>query len=194
MTEQLNQTLTAIDAINEQDPNTLEVNGEARPKSLLYGHQMTEVLNAYWPNANEYLQIAVRAQHVKRWAIARDEYELGKKGYLAWRKALAVMHAEIVVELMEKSGYNDDEIQQTASIVRKEKLKSNADSQTLEDVACLVFLMHYFNDFATKYDDDKLVDIVQKTWRKMSEQGHEIALSLTLPAHLAAIVGKALQA
>ncbi|MFQ3276243.1 MAG: hypothetical protein ACI8SZ_000558, partial [Colwellia sp.] len=33
---------------------------------------------------------------------------------------------------------------------------------------------------------------VQLTWKKMSDQGHDIALSLTLPEHLAVIVTKAL--
>jgi hypothetical protein len=80
--------------------------------------------------------------------------------------------------------------------LRKEKLKTNNDTQTLEDVACLVFLQYYFDAFAAKYtekdNEAKIIRIVQKTWGKMSDRGHEIALSLTLPDHLAALVGKAL--
>lgn len=49
-----------------------------------------------------------------------------------------------------------------------------------EDVICLVFLEFYFEPFAKKYTEDKMIDIVQKTWRKMSEEGHEAALKLPL--------------
>ena len=97
---------------------------------------------------------------------------------------------------MQEHGYSQAQAEQTASIIRKEQLKSNIDSQTLEDVACLVFLSHYFDEFATKYleqnNEAKIIRIVQLTWKKMSEDAHNIALKLTLPEHLAAIVSKAL--
>ncbi len=95
-------------------------------------------------------------------------------------------------QLMLEHGYNEQEAEQTASIIRKEQLKKNTDSQTLEDVACLVFLQHYFDEFAAKHTEEKIIRILQLTWRKMSARGHEIALSLTLPEHLAALVNKAL--
>jgi hypothetical protein len=88
--------------------------------------------------------------------------------------------------------YSLEEAAFTASIIRKEKRKTNVESQTLEDVACLVFLQHYFNDFAAKHTDEKIIRILQKTWGKMSDKAHKIALSLTLPAHLADLVDKAL--
>ena len=97
---------------------------------------------------------------------------------------------------MLQHGYSEEQAEQTACIIRKEQLKNNTDSQTLEDVACLVFLSHYFDEFATKYleqeNEAKIIRIVQLTWKKMSQQAHEIALKLTLPEHLAAIVSKAL--
>jgi Domain of unknown function (DUF4202) len=93
---------------------------------------------------------------------------------------------------MLEHGYSEEAVETTAAIIRKEKLKSNNDSQTLEDVACLVFLQYYFDEFAAKHKEDKIIRIVQLTWRKMSAQGQEIALSLTLPPHLAQLVGKAL--
>jgi len=89
-------------------------------------------------------------------------------------------------------GYSEVAAETTAAIIRKEDLKSNSESQTLEDVACLVFLQYYFDEFAAKHKEEKIIRIVQLTWRKMSDQGHEIALSLTLPPHLAKLVGKAL--
>ncbi|MBU2869601.1 DUF4202 domain-containing protein [Colwellia sp. E2M01] len=194
--EKLNNTLAAIDNINNQDPNTINVNGENQPKELVYGQQMTDCLTQYWPDANELLQIAVRAQHIKRWQLKRSEFAEGKAGYYQWRIAQGKFHAELTASIMLEQGYSTEESEKCASILRKENLKSNPDTQTLEDVACLVFLMHYFNDFAAQYTEQdneaKIIRIVQLTWGKMSERGHEIALSLTLPDHLAALVGKAL--
>lgn len=192
MTSKLQSVLDEIDEINRQDQNQEIVDGIAQPKEFLYGQRMSECLLTYWPSSSELLQIAVRAQHVKRWHIARKEYPLGKAGYYAWRTALGVFHAETAHELMLSKGYSEQEANQTASMLKKERLKSNPDAQTLEDVACLVFLMHYFGPFAEKHSDEKIISIVQKTWKKMSDQAKDIALSLTLPPHLGKLVAQAL--
>lgn len=196
MTTQLDAVLSAIDTINKEDPNITTINGKPLPKELVYGQYMTDCLNQFWPDANEYLQIAVRAQHIKRWHLKRSEFPEGKQGYLTWRKELGKFHAETAKQLMLENNYSEDDAEKTACIIRKEKLKSNADSQALEDVACLVFLQYYFDEFAAKYteknNEAKIIRIVQLTWKKMSEQGHNIALSLTLPPHLGELVKKAL--
>lgn len=192
---QCQQVLEAVDQINQKDPNQTIVNDESYPKELLYGRRMSECLNQYWPYANELLQIAVRAQHIKRWHLARSSYPEGKQGYLTWRKELGQFHASTTKQLMLENGYDEQQSERTACIIRKEKLKKDTDAQTLEDVACLVFLQYYFDEFAAKYTDNeaKIVRIVKLTWKKMSDRGHEIALSLTLPEHLAVLVDKALQ-
>lgn len=189
---QLQKVLHAIDAINSADINLTFVDGISHPKELLYGQYMSACLDNYWPNASECLQIAVRAQHVKRWHLKRTEFAEGKKGYFAWRKELGIFHAETAKALMLDFGYSEDEAGATAAIIRKENLKSNPESQTLEDVACLVFLQYYFDAFAAKHKEEKIIRILQLTWGKMSTQGQEIALGLTLPSHLAILVGKAL--
>lgn len=189
---QLQNVLDAIDNINKEDINTTIVDGVSHPKELLYGQYMSTCLEQYWPGANEYLQIAVRAQHIKRWHLKRADFPVGKQGYLTWRKELGIFHATTAKALMLDNDYSEEASETTAAIIRKEKLKSNNDSQTLEDVACLVFLQYYFDEFAAKHTEEKIIRIVQLTWRKMSVQGQEIALSLTLPPHLAQLVGKAL--
>ena len=188
----LQNVLVAIDQINNQDPNQVSHQGKSLAKEWLYGQYMSECLSQNWPDANELLQIAVRAQHVKRWHLKRSEFELGKAGYFKWRIALGKFHAQTTQALMTEHGYSLDEAETTASIIRKEKLKSNSNSQALEDVACLVFLQHYFDDFAAKHSEEKIIRILQKTWAKMSDKAHDIALSLTLPEHLAKLVSKAL--
>jgi len=196
MTTLLLKTLSAIDEINNQDQNTITVNGVTAPKELIYGKQMSACLEEFWPASEDILQIAVRAQHIKRWHLKRAEFAAGKAGYYQWRIALGKFHAELAEKLMIENGYDKDLAAQTASILRKENLKTNANSQTLEDVACLVFLQYYFDDFARKYteqnNEEKIIRIVQKTWGKMSEKAHGIALAMNFPEHLAKLIEKAL--
>lgn len=202
MTNKLENVLTSIDDINRQDINVTIVDNKEFPKELLYGQRMTACLMKHWPQANELLQIAVRAQHIKRWHLKRTEFAEGKAGYYQWRIALGKFHAELTANIMREQGYSDDQAKQTASIICKENLKDkassqlNSDSQTLEDVACLVFLEHYFDAFADNYikqdNEAKIIRIVQLTWKKMSEEAHNIALQLSLPDHLASLVKKAL--
>ena len=192
----LNKTLSAIDGINAQDLTKIMFNNVEHPKELIYGKQMSACLDKYWSNSDEVLQIAVRAQHIKRWHLKRTEFDTGKAGYYQWRIALGKFHAQLTEQIMIEQGYDNNQAAAVASILRKENIKTNRNTQTLEDVACLVFLQHYFDAFAKKYtekdDEAKIIGIVQKTWAKMSEQGHKIALTLTLPEHLALLVKKAL--
>lgn len=202
MNNKLENVLTAIDDINRQDTNITIVDNKEQPKELIYGQRMTACLTQHWPQANELLQIAVRAQHIKRWHLKRTEFAQGKAGYYQWRIALGKFHAELTASIMRENGYNDEQANEAASIICKENLKDttssqlNADSQTLEDVACLVFLEHYFDAFADNYlkqdNEAKIIRIVQLTWKKMSEEAHNIALQLSLPDHLASLVKKAL--
>jgi len=191
-TAQLNAVFDAIDAINNEDPNTTIINGNAKPNEWLYGQYMSDCINKYWSDANELLQIAVRAQHIKRWHLKRTEFDEGKKGYFKWRIAQGRFHAELTKSIMLTKGYSEEDSETTAKLIRKEKLKSNPDTQTLEDVACLVFLQHYFDEFAAKHSEEKIIRILQLTWGKMSEKAHGIALKLTLPDHLSELVAKAL--
>jgi hypothetical protein len=201
MTTPLKKVLSAIDNINQTDSNTTLVDGVEHPKELIYGQRMSQCLAKHWVDSSELLQIAVRAQHIKRWHLKRSEFEQGKAGYYQWRIALGKFHAELTASIMLENNYTAEQAEQTATIIRKDlvrqgKAKINDDSQTLEDVACLVFLEHYFDDFAANYiatnNEEKIIRIVKLTWKKMSERGHEIALTLPLPKHLATLVGKAL--
>lgn len=201
MTTSLEKVLSAIDTINQADTNITLSEGVEHPKELIYGQRMSQCLAKHWPDASELLQIAVRAQHIKRWHLKRTEFEQGKAGYYQWRIALGKFHGELTASIMLEQGYTAEQAEQTATIIRKDlirkgKAKENDDSQTLEDVACLVFLEHYFDEFSAKYiaenNEEKIIRIVKLTWNKMSERGHEIALSLTLPKHLADLVEKAL--
>ena len=147
---------------------------------------MSAALARMAPNASELLQIAARGQHIERWTSPRKSHPEGRTGYLAWRNDLKEFHAGRVGEIMDSAGYDADDIARVRSLLRKEQLKSDADAQMLEDVACVVFLEHYLGDFMEQADEAKLAGILAKTWKKMSPLGHAHALKLSLSPSVAA--------
>jgi hypothetical protein len=155
---------------------------------------MSARLASVYPGASELLQIAARAQHLRRWEIARSDYPEGRHGYNDWRKQCRVHHAALVGELMRKHGYADADAAHVGALIRKEQLKKDPESQALENIAAIVFLEHYFDAFLEKYagyDDDKIVDILGKTLCKMSPRGHAAALQLDLPPRSNDLVARA---
>lgn len=190
--DRLNKAIDLIDQANSEDPTWEMWQGEEIPKELLYSRHMSVWLKKLDPEPSEARQIAARAQHIRRWTVPREQYPEGREGYLRWRKFLYRFHAEQAVAMMREVGYDDVAIDAVRQMIGKEGIKRNADVQLIEDVACLVFLEHYFPPFAQKYDEDKLIDIVRKTWKKMSEQGQQAALALSLPDGLGQVVAKAL--
>lgn len=184
--------VAGFDAANAEDPRTVLVGGEERPKELLYAERMTARLERFAPDASEALRLAARAQHIRRWAIPRADYPEGKAGYKRWRRALADFHAETAGGILRRAGYDEAVIERVGELLRKKKLKVDADVQTLEDVICLVFLEHEFPAFAAAHEDAKIVDIVRKTWGKMSPRGQAAALELELAPETARLVKLAL--
>ena len=191
------QAITKFDAANEQDPNMEVFEGKEYPKELIYAQRMSDMLQRFAPDASEALQLAVRAQHICRWKIPRDSYPMDKTGYMQWRTFLYKYHGETAGEIMLEVGYDEEMIGKVKSLLRKEKLKLNPETQALEDIIDLTFLQHYLEAFVSKYshyEEEKLLDIVRKTWKKMSEKGHEAALKLDYTPEMLAVVKKALGA
>jgi len=188
----LTQLLLAIDQKNDLDPNIEKVNGEEISKELIYGQRMSICLTEFKPDASEHLQIACRAQHIQRWSIARKDYPMDRTGYKRWRTDLAKFHAELTAELMQHNGYHNDDCERVKHLLQKKQLKRDPETQALEDVACLVFLTFHLDDFASRHPDEKVIDIVRKTWNKMSEDGHAAALKLPFSDAMGKLVGTAL--
>ena len=153
---------------------------------------MSEWLGRVAPEASEVLQLAVRAQHLQRWRIPRDDYPRDRPGYLAWRRELGRRQAETAAAVLRESGYDQASCEHVAQMIRKERLRSDPDAQALEDSACLVFLEREFADFASRHDDDKLIRILRKTWHKMSPRGHELAATIGLPPRAQQLLERAL--
>jgi hypothetical protein len=185
-------TIAQIDAANAADPNREAYEGREEPKELLYSRRMSDWLTRLAPDASEELRLAARGQHICRWSIPRSSFPMDRAGYLHWRNECKRMHAEKLGEIMRDVGYADAAINRAQSLVRKERLKADPESQLLEDVACLVFLENYFAEFSRQHDEAKLIDIVRKTWKKMSPRGHEAALQLPLTDDSRRIIERAL--
>lgn len=192
MKNKFETAIQLFDQANAQDPNKEIWNDTAYPKELLYGKRMSEKLAEFEPNASEAVRLAARCQHICRWEIPRNSYEMNRVGYLTWRKDLYAFHAEKASSILRKAKYDDDTINNVKFLLQKKLLKKNAETQLLEDVICLVFLDFYFENFSEKYTEEKLLDILQKTWAKMSKKGHEAALKLSLSEKSKLLLSKAL--
>ena len=184
--------IALIDKKNAEDENTYQVAELEYPKELLYSQRMTRKLLRFEPNASKALQIAARAQHICRWKIQRNEYPMDRVGYLKWRETLKKMHAVITGEILQQVDFDVQLIDRVQKIILKKLIKKNEESQTLEDTICLVFLDYYFDEFAAKHADEKVIDILQKTWVKMSKKGHEAALRITFSEKGLALVKEAI--
>ncbi len=183
-TQRYTAVVADIDAANAGDPRAIVVEGVTRPYEVVYSERMTRRLETMYPEASELLRIAARGQHVRRFDIPRSRFAEGREGYNEWRRTCREHHAKLLHDIMGQNGYDSQDIEHVAKLVRKEQLKKAKESQALENVVDVVFLEHYFNEFHGKYshyDDAKMIDIIGKTLRKMSPKGHQAALALDLP-------------
>jgi hypothetical protein len=191
-----NTANSLIDAANSADPNQVSADGREWPKEFLYSERMSDMLGRYRPDADEVMKLAIRAQHIERWKSPRNAYPEGRIGYLQWRKDLYKIQASRAAELMRQAGYDEQQAERAWQAVAKKNIKGNPDTQLLEDVTDLVFLEHYILEFVGKhpdYSEEKWVEIIQKTWRKMSPEAQQFALSgaVDLPESLVPLIQKA---
>ena len=191
LSDRFDRAIACFDAANREDPNPAVADGAEQPKELLYACRMTACLDRFGPDTPEPVRLAARCQHIRRWTIPRTDYPEGRDGYRRWRTDLARFHATTAAAILREVGYDNSTVARVESLLRKERLKTDADVQLLEDVICLVFLEHYLSDFVPKHDEEKLLGVLRKTWRKMSDDGRRAAQALDLPAELTALVERA---
>ena len=178
--ERLGRAVAAIDAANAADPNAIVVAGTRRPKELAHAELVTGWVTRLDPDADEPLLLAARAHHLRRWTIPRASYPEGRAGYLKWRRTLHDQHAREVAEILEAVGYDQPTIARVQQLVRKRGLGSDPDVQVLEDALCLVFIETQLHDLAARLEPAKVVDVVEKTAKKMSPRALELALGLDI--------------
>lgn len=178
----------SIDLAHSADPVRT---ADDQPAELVYADRVEAWVVRVSPDADAILRLAARCQHLERWSVPRASYPLGKVGYLTWRRFLYQKQAERARELLLQAGVASDEADSVAVWVSKTGLKANAGTQALEDAACLVFLENEIAGFASQHADytaEKFIDIIRKTWRKMSPRAQELALTIELSPPIAALV------
>lgn len=189
--DRLADVIAAIDAANASDPREEVVDGQSYPKELIYAQRMSASLSKLYPDASDALKIAARAQHICRWQIPRETYPTGRVGYNEWRAACRDLHATLTREIMRKHGYDDDDIAHVVKLIRKQDLKRDPESQALENVVGVVFVEYYLADFAKKHEEDKVITILRKTGRKMSEEGLQAVKALDFSPDLSDLIHNA---
>jgi hypothetical protein len=180
-----------VDAAHAADPNKAP---DGRPAELAYADSMERWVVRIVPDAKPILRLAARCQHLERWTVPRGSFPEGRPGYLAWRKSLYVKQSGRARELLLSAGVPESEAAEAATWVSKAEMRTNPGTQALEDAAVLVFLESEIGAFAAQhagYPREKFIDILRKTWRKMSPRARELAMGLDLPAAIAALVREA---
>jgi hypothetical protein len=190
--DNLDIALGLFDAFNKQSPEYIRSEGEDLPLEYFYALRLYEYVLRLDPHASEALLLASRAQHIGRWMVPRSTYPEGRVGYLKWRSDLAKFHASKALELMAQAGYDQAMQNKVMTIILKQRLKTNPDAQTIENALCLVFLEFQFDDLISKQPEGKMIEIVRKTWAKMSAPGQSMALTLPYSEQAKALLGKAL--
>ena len=181
-----------FDDYNRQDPHVLTWSSKEYPSEYFYALQLYQWVKTLAPGAGEALLLASRCQHIGRWKIPRTQYPTGKAGYLRWRTELAKFHASTAEALLREAGYTDEIIQEVRNIVLKQNLKADEGVQVMENALCLVFLEFQFEDFISKHEEEKVIRVIQKSWKKMSAPGREAALTLSYSPLAKRLLEKAL--
>jgi Domain of unknown function (DUF4202) len=175
------EAIRLFDDANSADPNTVVIDGKPVPYELFYAQRLTEWVERLSPTASSALLLAARCQHICRWMIPRGSYPMTRAGYLKWRTDLKQFHAQKSGEILSESGCSPDLIARVQELNLKKNLGQDPELQTLEDALCLVTLQYQLSDLVRKTDRDKMVGILQKTWKKMSAQARDEATRLPYP-------------
>ena len=193
MSHRLEQVLTALDQLHSEDPKTTNVADEPLPAELLYAQRMSKWLAHLNQAPSECLQIAVRAQHLQRWQVAREAYPEGRVGYLTWRRDQGIRAGDTAAQLMREAGYSTEDAERVITLITKKGLGRDADVQTLEDCACLDFWKLLCPIFRARSNMTIWCELFKKPGARCHPKAHELALALPMSPASAALVKEALQ-
>ena len=124
--------------------------------------------------------------------VPRDSYPMTRAGYLKWREDLKHFHAEKAGEILRELGYPEEVIARVQSLNLKKDFPNDAEGRVLEDALCLVFLEHQLADLASKTTDEKMINALRKSWKKMTPAAQAFALQLPYGPHQKALLDQAL--
>ena len=186
------EAIRRFDLENSRDPNSEALNGQPHPRELIYAQWLTEWVLKLSPHASEPLRLAARCQHICRWEIPRSSYPMDKPGYLRWRADLKKFHAEKSGKILREVGYEEAIIQRVQELNLKKNFPNDPEVCVLEDALCLVFLERQLAPLAAKTDDDKTINALQKSWKKMTPTARAEALKLNYSPREKSLIEQAL--
>jgi hypothetical protein len=186
------EAIRRFDQENAHDPNQEIVENVSRPRELVYAERLSDWVMKLAPAASEQLRLAARCQHIGRWRVPRNTYEMTRAGYLKWRSDLKALHARRAGEILQEVGYGEDVIRCVQDLNLKKNFPKDPDSRVLEDALCLVFLQYQLAELAERTPEDKIISALQKSWKKMTPAAHARALGLPFGPREKALVERAL--
>ncbi|MRX48179.1 DUF4202 domain-containing protein [Pedobacter puniceum] len=189
----LEAAFAAFDAYNQQDPNRITYQEKSYPQEYFLAQKLHEWILVLNPQASLELLLASKCQHIGRWETPRNQYPDGREGYLKWRKEQANFHVDKALAILRKVGFDETVCYRVKQIILKQKIKADAEVQTMENALCLVFLQYQFEDFLHTQPKEKMVSILRKSLLKMNKQGHDYALKLSFSVEGSALIHKALE-
>lgn len=188
------EAIRRFDEANSADPNTVIIDGRPVPHELFYAQRLTEWVERLSSRASPALRLAARCQHICRWMIPRNSYPMTRAGYLKWRTDLKQFHAKKSGEIMADTGCSEPLVARVQQLNLKKNLGQDEELQVLEDALCLVTLQYQLTDLIRKTEPEKMISILQKTWKKMSAQARDEALRLPYPEDQKSLLSQALSA
>ena len=186
--------LKRFDEENSRDPNKVVVDGISQPRELVYAQWLTEWVLKLAPQASEELRLAARCQHICRWEVPRESYPMTRAGYLQWREGLKKFHAQKAGEILKDVGYGPEVIVRVQDLNLKKNFPHDPEGRVIEDALCLVFLEHQLEELASKTAEDKVINALQKSWKKMTPEAQSLAKTIDYSPRDRDLIGKALAA
>jgi hypothetical protein len=170
--------IARFDEVDAGDPRRARFGEREGPLSALHHERVAHWVRDLRPDASEALSLAARCQHLARWETLRADFPDGVLGYKRWRSEAARRSAARAGAILAEVGWDDASARRVGELVTKRGLGRDDEVQVLEDAACLAFLELELDAFAAKHPPERVAGVLDKTLRKMSEEGKARARAL----------------
>jgi len=94
---------------------------------------------------------------------------------------------------LQEVGYDAHFIARVQSLNLKREFPNDPEGRVLEDALCLVFLEFQLADLASKTSEEKVINALQKSWKKMSARAQELAEKIDYGPRERELIVKALK-
>lgn len=190
---QYHKAIIAIEQIHSKDITQEQHNGSLIPAEFLYGKRMLKTLELVSPESSYAMKLAVQCQHLQRWGVPRSSYTYDRRGYHEWRREVMKYQLEQTINLLSSISIDEIDIKWIAQVINAQENKADSNGLIIMDTACLVFLKWYMEPFAKKHESEKVLDILKKTFRKMSTDAQNLISKLDLPESSLQVLNQAIR-